>query len=102
MDATQIFATGGASGTIGLLLFILYKFASTHHRIRSICCGRTVDIETEVPPTPEIKSRPLVEQDAQRTASAIQSSASGEGCSSLTSGQDKGPVSRQESGKEEV
>jgi len=102
MDASQVFATGGASGTIGVLLFLLYKFASTHHRVRSVCCGRTIDIETEVPPTPEVKSQPLVEQDVTRTTNSVTRSPSDERRTSVTVGKDKGTVSGKEGGKEEI
>lgn len=50
MDAGQIFATGGATGTVGVVLFLLYKFLTTKHRIRSNCFGKVVEIETEVSP----------------------------------------------------
>jgi hypothetical protein len=102
MDANQILASGGVSGTVGVLVYIIYKFASTHHRFRSACCGRTVDIETEVPATPEVKSQPLVEQDVTRTANSVTRSAFDERRSSTTSGKDKGTVSGKEGGKEEI
>jgi len=48
MDNTrQVFATGGASGGIAVIIYVAYKFLTTHHRLRSVCCGRTIDIETE-------------------------------------------------------
>lgn len=100
MDANQVFATGGASGTVGILLFILYKFATTHHRVRSICCGRTFDVETEVPASPPtIKTKPLLEDDAViiRTGGPTD-----EGRSSTTSGQDKCDVRTAERKEEGV
>lgn len=53
MDAGQIFATGGATGTVGVVLFLLYKFLTTKHRIRSNCFGRVVEIETEASSPPD-------------------------------------------------
>lgn len=50
MDAGQIFATGGATGTVGVILFLVYKFLTTKHRIRSNCFGKVVEIETEASP----------------------------------------------------
>ena len=53
MDAGQIFATGGATGTVGVVLFLVYKFLTTKHRIRSNCFGKVVEIETEASSPPD-------------------------------------------------
>ena len=47
MDIEQVFATGGAGGITVAVLFILYKFFHNRH-IRSKCCGREIDIDTDV------------------------------------------------------
>ena len=51
MDANTIFATGGASGVVGVIGFLLYRFLFTKHRIASKCCGKefTVDVEGNTP-----------------------------------------------------
>jgi len=59
-NTTQVFATGGASGGVAVAIYMTYKFLTTHHRVRSVCCGRTIDIETEAPTSP-VKSQVLVE-----------------------------------------
>lgn len=43
----QVFATGGVTGVVGVVLYMFYKFFSERHRIRSNCCGKVVDIETQ-------------------------------------------------------
>lgn len=53
MDAGQIFATGGATGTVGVVLFLLYKFLTTKHRVRSNCFGKVLEIETEASSPPD-------------------------------------------------
>jgi hypothetical protein len=101
MDANSVLASGGVSGSIGVILFVAYKFLSTHHRVRSVCCGRTIDIETEVAASPNIIPPPLVEQDA-RTVSVVTLSPSDERRNGVAVGKDKGTVSGQESGKESI
>jgi hypothetical protein len=70
MDATQVFATGGASSIIVGVLILAYKFMTSPHRIKSQCCGRNIDLETEAPDTPpqvpQIKPTVIVETDAAR------------------------------------
>lgn len=59
MDASSIFATGGASGVVGVVGFLIYRFFFSKHRITSRCCGRELSIETEGS-TPNIK--PIVDE----------------------------------------
>lgn len=47
MEADAIFATGGAGGITGMILFILYKLLNK--RIRSKCCGNTIEIGDSTP-----------------------------------------------------
>lgn len=51
MDADQIFATGGVSGITGLALFVVYKFFSGKWKVKSMCCGREISVETNEDPT---------------------------------------------------
>jgi hypothetical protein len=60
MDSTeQILATGGVSGTLGLVLFLLYKLLFSKNKIRSTCCGKTIELETN-PTTPTLTENPMV------------------------------------------
>jgi hypothetical protein len=62
MDTTeQILATGGVSGTLGLVLFLVYKLLFSKNKIRSSCCGKTIELETNPhTPTPPLTDNPLV------------------------------------------
>jgi hypothetical protein len=53
MEASQVFATGGVSSIIVGVLILAYKYFTTPHRIRSKCCGKTIDLETEASDTPQ-------------------------------------------------
>jgi hypothetical protein len=53
MDTDSILATGGASGITSIVLFILYKLLQK--RIRSSCCGQTVEIDIDTPKNIEVK-----------------------------------------------
>ena len=66
MDASSIFATGGASGVVGVIGFLIYRFFFSKHRITSRCCGREFSIETEGS-TPNIK--PIVDEVPQSQVS---------------------------------
>lgn len=68
MDAGQIFATGGATGTVGVVLFLLYKFLTTKHRIRSNCFGKVVEIETEASSPPDKNISIVVENESNSDA----------------------------------
>jgi len=62
MDASsQVFATGGASGIVMAVLWLVYRFFFSRHRVVSRCCGREFSLETEGS-TPNI--RPMVVKDA--------------------------------------
>jgi len=47
MDANQIFATGGASGLVGIMGYLTYRFFFSKHRIVSRCCGKEVSLEVD-------------------------------------------------------
>lgn len=48
MDASsQVFATGGASGIVMAVLWLVYRFFFSRHRVVSRCCGRELSLETE-------------------------------------------------------
>lgn len=55
--SSQVFATGGASGIVMAILWIVYRFLFSRHRVTSRCCGREFSLETEGS-TPNI--RPIV------------------------------------------
>lgn len=58
MDADQILATGGASGITGVALFILYKLITGKWKVKSMCCGREVSVETNTDtPKPDIENQ---------------------------------------------
>ena len=62
MDASsQVFATGGASGIVMAVLWLVYRFFFSRHRVVSRCCGREFSLETEGS-TPNIN--PMVVKDA--------------------------------------
>ena len=63
MDSTsQILATGGTSGIVGVVLFLLYRLLSSRHKIRSSCCGRVVEVETNsnTPPRAPSENIPVI------------------------------------------
>ena len=47
MEASQVFATGGASGVIGIVLYLVYRFFFSKHRIVSRCCGKEFSLEVD-------------------------------------------------------
>ena len=62
MDASsQVFATGGASGIVMAVLWLVYRFFFSRHRVVSRCCGREFSLETEGS-TPNIN--PMVVKNA--------------------------------------
>lgn len=66
MDTTeQILATGGVSGTLGVVLFLLYRLLFSKNKIRSSCCGKTVELETN-PSTPiQMNENPLAKKNIE-------------------------------------
>ena len=55
MDSIEsVIASGGASGIAISVLFLIYKFCQNRH-IRSKCCGKEIDIDTDVS-TPKVVS----------------------------------------------
>jgi hypothetical protein len=58
--SSQVFATGGASGIVMMVAWIIYRFFFSKHRIVSKCCGREMSLETDAP-TPSIKNNTVVE-----------------------------------------
>jgi len=59
--SSQVFATGGASGIVMAVLWLVYRFFFSRHRVVSRCCGREFSLETEGS-TPI--SNPMVVKDA--------------------------------------
>ena len=66
MDPSSMFATGGASGAIGLVLYLVYRFLFSKHRITSKCCGREMSIDVEGS-TPQINNIKSLVEDAIRS-----------------------------------
>jgi hypothetical protein len=96
MDAIdQVLATGGASGITITVLFLLYKFFWNRH-LRSKCCGREIDIDTQVS-TPKI----VVEnRDAQvSTSHTSQDESLPEGRSGRAVCENQGGVSGRKEGE---
>lgn len=93
MDPSSIFATGGASGIIGIVGFLVYRFFFSKHRITSRCCGRELSIETEGS-TPNIN--PIVDEVQHSKVSPGNASrplGRGQGQGSPPEGRDGGRVS---------
>jgi hypothetical protein len=61
MDANQIFATGGASGLVGIMGYLTYRFFFSKHRIVSRCCGKEVSLEVDGS-TPKNNISPLLDE----------------------------------------
>jgi len=68
MDAVQIFATGGASGLVGLVIFLIFKFLQSRHHLVSKCTkeGITVVADVSTPknisPPVDVKDKPTEPQ----------------------------------------
>ena len=99
MDASsQVFATGGASGIVMAVLWLVYRFFFSRHRVVSRCCGREFSLETEGS-TPNIN--PMVVKDASAspphpTQQGLTDSAQSVGARRLgsISGENEGSVPR--------
>jgi len=62
MDANQVFATGGASGLIGVVGFLAYRFFFSKHRIVSRCCGKEVSLEVDGSTPRSNNVNPLIDE----------------------------------------
>lgn len=80
MEPSQVFATGGASGLVGVLIYFIYKFLTTKHRVRSKCCGMELSVATEADtsPVPKIHTPPVVNADHTQSGLASGGVAVGE------------------------
>lgn len=47
MDANAVFATGGVSGASAAIIYLIYRFFFSKHRITSRCCGKEFTLEVE-------------------------------------------------------
>lgn len=96
--SSQVFATGGASGIVMAVLWLVYRFFFSRHRVVSRCCGREFSLETEGS-TPNIN--PMVVKDASAspphpTQQGLTDSAQSVGARRLgsISGENEGSVPR--------
>jgi hypothetical protein len=101
-----VFATGGASGITGVALYLAYKFFTTRHRVRSVCCGREMSISTEAD-TPVKINQDLVVKNELHCSEVQQGStdsgvAVGEGRTRKLSGTDAVAVSEDRQAKAEA
>ena len=98
-----MFATGGASGAVGLGLYIIYRFFFSKHRITSRCCGREMSIDVEGS-TPRINNVKSVIEDAIRPeegSDARRRTREGQGQSGAAEGGDGGGVCSGTEGRED-
>lgn len=96
MDAIdQVLATGGASGITITVLFLLYKFCWNRH-LRSKCCGREIDIDTQVS-TPKIVVDNRDDKETNLDSSKDDSLREGRSRGAIS--EDKGTVSGAEEGE---
>ena len=73
MDLDQILATGGASGLSGVIIYFLYKFLTSKHKIVSDCCGKKFSISTEDTSTNNVII-PVDDQDTNLPSAASRNS----------------------------
>ena len=61
MNPEEVFATSGLTGLTGVVLFMVYRFCFSKHRVKSNCCGKEMSIETSgsEPHTPALTENPL-------------------------------------------
>lgn len=116
MDASSVFATGGASGVVGIVGFLFYRFFFSKHRITSRCCGREMSVEVDGS-TPRVNNVAPTVEDAtiipseRRPSNARRLSRGREGQGPPLEGEDRSRVSgdpsaprepNKEVGKEDV
>jgi hypothetical protein len=65
MDANQVFATGGASGLVGVVGYLAYRFFFSKHRIVSRCCGKEMSLEVDGSTPKANNIKPLVDEDTR-------------------------------------
>jgi hypothetical protein len=65
MDANQVFATGGASGLVGVIGYLAYRFFFSKHRIVSRCCGKEMSLEVDGSTPKANNIKPLVDEDTR-------------------------------------
>lgn len=90
MDANQVFATGGASGLVGVVGYLAYRFFFSKHRIVSRCCGKEMSLEVDGSTPKANNIKPLVDED---TSNESRCPRGREGSSEPPEGRDQGRVS---------
>jgi len=89
MDANQVFATGGASGLIGVVGYLAYRFFFSKHRIVSRCCGKEMSLEVDGSTPRPNNINPLIDENHNES----ECTRGREGRSSSPEGRDRGRVS---------
>jgi hypothetical protein len=64
MDANQVFATGGASGLVGVVGYLAYRFFFSKHRIVSRCCGKEMSLEVDGSTPRPNNINPLIDESS--------------------------------------
>lgn len=101
MDASQIFATGGASGAIGLIIYFAHRFFFSKHRVTSRCCGKEISLEVDAS-TPRINNvNPLVDERCKESNDSSGCSGRQERRSQSPEGRDERRVQGGQSGRED-
>jgi len=80
MDPIQIFATGGASGLAGLVIFLCFKFLQSRHHLVSQCTKDGITVTADAN-SPKI-ILPKVEDAKNADNTVDRSSDAGERCPS--------------------
>lgn len=75
MDAGQIFTGAGATTTVGLLAFVLYRLLTSSH-CRSRCCDRSISFDFSSSTPTRRASAPTIEMP--RTEAIIMTTPAGQ------------------------
>ena len=95
MDANQVFATGGASGLVGVVGYLAYRFLFSKHRIVSRCCGKEMSLEVDGSTPRPNNINPLIDESHDES----ECTRSKQGRSSSPEGRDISRVSASPAGE---
>lgn len=93
MDANQVFATGGASGLVGVVGYLAYRFFFSKHRIVSRCCGREMSLEVDGSTPRSNNINPLIDELPKGTSNESECPRGRERSSEPPEGRDQERVS---------